>query len=67
MREITRTIEITFVLMKDGRKLAELYEPESSDFTRVELEDDAEQFSARVGAELLDWFGFMEDEQKEEA
>lgn len=67
MREITKTIEITLVLMKDGRKLAELYEPESSDFTSVELEDDAEQFSARVGAELLDWFDFMEDEQKEEA
>ena len=67
MQEITRTVEVTLVLMKDGRKLAELYEPESGDFTRVEIEDDEEQFSARIGAEMLGWFEYMEEYQKEEA
>lgn len=65
MQEITRLIEVTLVLMKDGRKLAELYEPESGDFTRVEL-DDLNSFSKNIGAELNDWFDFMEEEQKEQ-
>ena len=65
MQEITRTVEITLVLMKDGRKLAELYEAESGDFTSVELDDGEEEFSARIGAEMLGWLEYMEECQKE--
>lgn len=55
-------LEITIILNKDGHAEFEFYEPESGDFSSIDVDADSPESAAeRLGGELISWLPLMAD------
>ena len=62
---MSRTVEVTIILGKNGNGIFEFYETESGDFHRIEagVGYSRDDMAFDLGNELLSWLELMKDEQ----
>lgn len=65
---LTKNLEITLQLNKDGKMVVGVYEPESGgccEIHNVFSPDEHPEFNAQIGNEIYSWLTLMADEMEE--